>query len=257
MALGEISQQFLKNVEGATGLPVHVETDSRLEPPLLARVQVARRGVPLHRVVFHPNARGMADYLIAFQCSFVLRLFALPVEERFDLTINPTAEGESLAWAKTHPASASLSPDRQAAFAEFLRTSLMSMLRSIPVGLWIDHDLRNRFPELREAQEQAARRQLDTHASLLRPEIQRSVPEPALRINLAINAAFAKFWSRELDQSGLTLPYLTVGALQKGEALLAKSDALEPGPANDRRLIQTWADELGLGGWILWLPYSP
>ena len=46
MSLGAISQQFLRDVETATGLPVHVETDERLQPPLLARVQIARRGAP-------------------------------------------------------------------------------------------------------------------------------------------------------------------------------------------------------------------
>jgi len=78
MALGPVSQSFLKEVEATTGLPIQVESDDRLQPPLLARVQVARGGVPLHRVTYHPNAIGMADYLIAFQCSFVLRLYALP-----------------------------------------------------------------------------------------------------------------------------------------------------------------------------------
>jgi hypothetical protein len=67
MSLGAISQQFLRDVETATGLPVHVEPDDRLQPPLLARVQIARRGAPLHRVTYHPDARAMADYLIAIQ----------------------------------------------------------------------------------------------------------------------------------------------------------------------------------------------
>lgn len=257
MALGAISQSFLKEVEAVTGLPVQVQADAGLQPPLLARVQVARGGVPLHQVIYHPNAIEMADYLIAFQCSFVLRLYALPVAERFDLTDTPAASAESLAWARAHPASASLPQERQIAFAEFLRTSLMSMFRSIPVGLWIDQDLRERFPALRDSQEQAIRRQIDTHAGLLRPELQQNVPRVPLGVNFAINAAFAKFWGGVLGETGWTLPYLAVGALSRGESLLRRSEKLSLAPANDRRLIQAWADELGLGGWIQWTPSRP
>jgi hypothetical protein len=100
MSLGAISQQFLREVETATGMPVHVEADERLQPPLLARVQLARRGAPLHRVAYHPNARAMADYLIASQCAFVLRLHALPAAERLELTDAPVADRDALELAR-------------------------------------------------------------------------------------------------------------------------------------------------------------
>jgi hypothetical protein len=31
---------------------------------------------------------------------------------------------------------------------------------------------------------------------------------------------------------------------------------LPPIPSNDRPLIQAWADSLGLGSWIRWIPYA-
>ena len=257
MGLGATSQQFLREVETLTGLPVEVEIDERLQAPLLARFQMARGAVPFHRVSYHPSAGAMADYLIAYQCSFALRLYALPASERFDLADSAAAVSDSLAWAKAFPTCASLPLDRQETFAAFVRTSLMSMIRSIPVGLWIDRELRRLHPGLREPQEQAIRRQIDTHASLFRPEIRRNIPEAPFQMNLAINAAFAKFWGKELGQSAWTLPYLAVGALVRGEALLQRSDALPPMPGNDRRLIQAWAEELGLGTWIQWVPYVP
>ncbi|MEI6340522.1 MAG: hypothetical protein WCR07_01070 [Verrucomicrobiota bacterium] len=257
MSLGAISHQFLQQVEALTGLPVRVEPDERLQPPLLARVQVARRGVPLHRVSYHPSARAMADYLIAFQCSFVLRLYALPPAERFELTDAPGTQPDPLDWVRAHPASAQLPADRQAAFADFLRTSLMSMLRSMPAGIWVDHDLRTRFPELREPQEQALRRQIDTHAALFRAEVQRSVPEHPWRLSLAMNAAFAKFWGQELGQPGWMLPYHAAGIAQRGETLLAHLKSLPPLPVNDRPLIDAWASDLGLANWLQWVPHAP
>lgn len=155
MSLGPISQQFIREVEAATGRPVDVAADDQLQPPLLARVQIARKGIPVHRVSFHPNASAMVDYLIAFQCSFVLRAHSIPQAMRFDLSDAPSASVETLGWVRAFPPSASLPTDRQVAFADFLRTSLLTMLRSIPIGLRIDRDLRTRFPNLRSAQEQA------------------------------------------------------------------------------------------------------
>lgn len=256
MSLGSISQQFLREVEAVTGRPVQVQADEQLQAPLLARVQMARGAVPLHRVTYHPNARAMVDYLIAFQCSFVLRTYALPPSERFDLTDTAESHADSLAWVRSFPPSASLPADRQSAFADFLKTSLMSMLRSIPVGIRIDFDLRTRFPGLQDAQGQALRRQVATHAALLKPDIQRTVPEIPLRLNLGMNAAFAKFWGAEFHEPGWTLPYLAAGVLGKGEALLTYLEALGVGPAHDRALIQSWADELGLGHWLRWKPHS-
>lgn len=255
MALNPVSHQFLRDVEAATGFPVHVEADDRLQAPMLARVQMARGGVPIHRVSYHPDAGAMADYLIVHQCSFVLRLYAVPPPERGDLAASDAARAESLAWVKTHLESAALPPDRQAAFAEFLRNGLLTMLRSIPVGMRIDRDLRLRFPELIQAQEQAIRRQLDDHAAILRPNVQKDIPVAALEANLAVNAAFAKFWAGELGQPGFTLPYLAAGALTRGEVLDRCWREIPAEPAHDRDLIQAWADELGLGTWIQWLPH--
>lgn len=257
MSLSATTQGFLREVESSTGLKVLVEEDPRLQPPLLAKVHVARNGVPFHRVVYHPTAHGMADYLVAYQCSFILRLHGLPPGDRFDLADHPVAQEECLAWTRSHPASAHLAPDRQDAFASFLRTSLVSMVRSVPVGLWVDQDLRARFPELREAQEQAIRRQLDVHARVLGPEVQKSVPVPAFRANAAINAAFAKAWSRAFNEPGGCLPYVVAGAAQAGDDLLGIMDNLLPLPLNDRRIVQAWADHLGIGHWLRWIPHVP
>lgn len=116
MYLGSISQEFLQQVETVTGLPVNVEADERLQSLMLARVQIARRGVPLHRVVYYPSTGAMADNLIAFQCSFVLRLHSQPTPERFDLANAEGAQPDPMNWVRAHAASAHLIPGWQRAF---------------------------------------------------------------------------------------------------------------------------------------------
>jgi len=101
----------------------------------------------------------------------------------------------------------------------------MTMVRSVPVGIWVDQDLRARFPDLRAAQEQAIRRQVDTQAQVVSPRVREDVPAPALRANCAINAAFAKVWSVEFNEPGWCLPYVVDGSAAGGEASSSISTA--------------------------------
>ena len=258
MSLSATTQGFLREVESSTGFKVLVEEQgSGLQVPLLAKVQVARRGMPFHRVVYHPSAGGMADYLICYHCAFILRLHSLPAAERFNLADNPVAEEECLKWTRAHEGSDPSDADRQTEVAGFLRTALMTMVRSVPVGIWVDQDLRARFPDLRAAQEQAIRRQVDTQAQVVSPRVREDVPAPALRANCAINAAFAKVWSVEFNEPGWCLPYVVDGSAAGGEALLGILDGFLATPSNDRRVIQAWADHLGIGHWLKWIQYSP
>ena len=258
MSLSATTQGFLREVEASTGLKVLVEEQaSHLQVPLLAKVQVARRGMPFHRVVYHPSAGAMADYLICLNCAFVLRMHSLPAAERFDLADNPVAQEECLKWTQAHEGTGSLDEVRQSEFAGFLRTSLMSMVRSVPVGIWVDRDLRARFPDLRAAQEQAIRRQVDTQVQVVSPRVRQDIPAPALRANCAINAAFAKVWSVEFNEPGWCLPYLVDGSAPGGDALLGILDGFLATPSNDRRVIQAWADHLGFGHWLKWVQHQP
>ena len=258
MSLSATTQGFLKEVESSTGFKVLVEEQgSGLQVPLLAKVQVARRGMPFHRVVYHPSAGGMADYLVCYHCAFILRLHSLPAAERFNLADNPVAEEECLKWTRVHEGSDPSDAERQTEVAGFLRTALMTMVRSVPVGIWVDQDLRARFPDLRAAQEQAIRRQVDTQAQVVSPRVREDVPAPALRANCAINAAFAKVWSVEFNEPGWCLPYVVDGSVAGGEALLGILDGFLATPSNDRRVIQAWADHLGLGHWLKWIQHSP
>ena len=82
-------------------------------------------------------------------------------------------------------------------------------------------------------------------------------PAPALRANCAINAAFAQVWSAEFNEPGWCLPYVVDGSTAGGEALLGILDGFLATPSNDRRVIQAWADHLGLGHWLKWIQHSP
>jgi hypothetical protein len=50
MVLGKAVENVLRLVEKKTGLPVHVEADTSLQPHILAKVTRARGKMPFHKV---------------------------------------------------------------------------------------------------------------------------------------------------------------------------------------------------------------
>jgi hypothetical protein len=86
------TQQIIAEVESLSGRPVHVEEDAGLKT--LAQVTPARGASPAHFVRYQPGNPG-ADYLVAFQLGFVVRLFSCPLDQRFDLTSTPSSTSSS------------------------------------------------------------------------------------------------------------------------------------------------------------------
>jgi len=78
MSLSEITQQVLRLVETRSGIPVHVEPDTNLPGTLLAKVEMARGQLALHRVSYRPDSSARPDYLICQQAGFILRMFDTP-----------------------------------------------------------------------------------------------------------------------------------------------------------------------------------
>lgn len=76
--------QVLQLVRERTGKPVHVEADRSLPPNVLAKLDVARGGSPIHRIAIHPSSINEPDYLIVFQAGFPLSRFAFRAEKRLD-----------------------------------------------------------------------------------------------------------------------------------------------------------------------------
>src|SRR5215208_5086214 len=84
------TQAILYRVEEVTGTPVEIIQDA--DQPHLARITRAKAGIPAHILRVNPTL-GAPDYLIAYECGFLLRLYDTPLEERRDFAA--TAEGRA------------------------------------------------------------------------------------------------------------------------------------------------------------------
>ena len=79
-ALTRATQEVLDRVKDVSGLPVTVLPDPTLTT--MAAMRIARGAVPMHTISYKPSASSRPDYLICFQCGFLIRMFAVPPAER-------------------------------------------------------------------------------------------------------------------------------------------------------------------------------
>lgn len=252
MGLTPSVAKVLKLVEETTGLPVHVEEDSRLPQNILAKVTMARGNIPFHQVAYKSKATEAPDYLIIYQCGFILRRYAVSSGERVDFVGTETGQRIIQQWVETNPKKPNASTDDSAGLIGFLHSGLLSQLRSIPVGLRVDEWILKEFPEVYPLQQQAVSRQLNDNAAVFRPDVQRMMPDQALRLNGAMSSAFALFWSERLKQEPIVIPYQASGYLAKGQELYELSNSIPHAPSHDDELVDAWANHLGMRSWYQW-----
>lgn len=94
MTLREVTRTVIKRVEDASGCSVVVSEDASLKT--LAASRIARGANKIHLISFNPSTVSEPDYLICFQCGFILRLFSIPAADRFDLV--GTVEALTINW---------------------------------------------------------------------------------------------------------------------------------------------------------------
>lgn len=243
--------EVLDEVRRVTGRPVRFLPDD--SSPLLATLQIARRGAPEHVLRFRPSHRPL-DYFIVYQAGFALRLFANPENQRFDFA--GTGKGPSaveMLMSTGVPLSAAdkgILPRFASAAADW---ALMS-LRSHAIGIRIDDWIHQTFPPLRDLQAEGIGLMQQQNANVLSQHIgSLTVPTPLL----GLNAAYALFADQLLEGSNYRVPYEIAGALDDGQQLLDLWNNTPHEPAHDWALVDAWADQLGMRDWYRWIPYEP
>jgi hypothetical protein len=218
LSLRETTRLILKLVEEHSGYPVQIIDDPSLNT--LASIRLARRGgVPAHILAYRPAGNQAPDYLIAFQCGFALRLFAVPPELRLETGMNQAGLRrvrealEQTLRQNRH----SMAVNELEEAATQMYGGLMTHLRSVPVGLRIGRWLRESFPDLRALQRNAVDQELKQNLEAARSARGGLLPEVVVKPTLAINAAFAQFWAREYGDPDLGAGYTSGPNARDGE----------------------------------------
>ena len=229
---------------------MHVMEDATL--PLIATVTLAQPSVPVHVLRYNPALIRHPEYLVCFQCGFIIRAYEVPPDQRYEVVSNERGRREAASLITKHlrkKGKLPLPQDVLASLHEQLLNGLIVQLRSIPIGLRIDRWLYDEYPALKELQKEAAMKQLQDNTTTLRPDIAAFAPNQIHRPSLAMNAAYAEFWARLYEEPQLSLPYKATGQLESGLQLLSLLDAVPSDAAHDRQLIDRWAESLGINNW--------
>lgn len=258
MLLRQSSRNILKLVEEQTGFPVQVLDDPKL--PTMATVRIARDTIPAHVITYKPVTGEQPDYLIAYQCGFILRHFANPSHLRVDIGSSQQGRSEvhKAVMASGGPAQRyRLNQSQAAQLQAQLLGGLIIHLRSAPVGMRVGQWIKQEYPEFAELQRAQVLRELDLNREVLRREFKEMTPEQVYRPTLAINAAFALFWAKQFGDPDLQAGYQSGRTERDGQALFDIWQETSVEAEYDCVLVDAWGRKLGLADWYEWVPYQP
>lgn len=251
MNLLPTTQVVLEQVQSTTGRPVEIVVDAEQEH--LARMTRARDGAAAHLLRTNPTM-GYPNYLIVYECGFVLRQYGPPPEDRVDFAPTATGRTEMERLVKRAGQTARLPEAAIPMLVDQFFTGLLVQLRSLPIGMRIDTWIEREFPELLDLQREAVARQQSDNLSVLNPKVKQFAPKAAYDPNATMNAAYAVFCDRLFGNAGYVIPWRSAGYDKAGRRLLDVMDSVPDDGASDRRLVDAWAEQLGLAGWYQWVP---
>lgn len=253
MELRDSTIALIQRLEEETGLAVQVTAVASLDT--LATVKMARGGQAMHHVMFNPMADAAPDYLICRDCAFALRQYAPPPDDRVELAPSDVGRArveEQLRAPKGPVHRYHLDDERVTTLRDKLYGGMMLQLKTTPVGIRVDEWLLEEYPDLSDLQQGHARQRILDDMQMLSEEVRSLTPPRPLMASLAMNAAFAEFWSRRWQEPELVEPYRAPGSFRDGRALLRISDSLPKDPGSDKALVDEWARMLGLSDWYQW-----
>lgn len=256
MNLSADTQQILDQLEQTTGKPVNLLPNPAL--PVHATIKAAKGSAPAHFLSYKPSLPGL-DYAVAFQCAFLLRIYQVPVEARFDF--GSEKEGRDSVYKSLSGPNGTLESYKlpEAAIqtvTDQVFDGLMTQVRSLPIGMRVDAWLREHHPGLNVQQEQSFAAQQVIAAQSLSPNVRNITPPTLFSSNTAMNAAYALFCDRLLGRPLYGVFYRSTGFADRGQALLDFWDQLPSDADYDRALVDAWGNELGLTDWYRWLPWQ-
>lgn len=255
MTLAPATLEILSQVEKVSGVRAELVPDPTL--PVLATVSMAKGNIPAHIVKYNPNKRGI-DYNIAYECCFILRLFANEPEERFEFATNESARRAVRRSLSSNKKIRRMGlPDPAVhQFADQLYNGLMTQLRSVPIGMRIDRWLWDSYPDLREMQKASIVRQQQDNVQGLSPEIKAMAPTTIFNANVAMNSAYAIYADQLFGSEIYVIPYRSAGFENTGERLLEICSEVPSDASRDRELVDGWAEELEIQEWYEWVPIA-
>jgi len=227
--------------------------DSQLDTR--ASIRIARANDLCHVLTYNSRYERYLDYLVTHECGHLLRLWSVPPAER--LLPSVTAEQRRMVNRRLLseiPAEALLLPPE--AVSELLsiwHAGVIRQLVNYPVDLRIEQWLFQEYPGMSDLHAEALREQLRENQVVLAPEIEFFTPCSVYEASVTMNCAFALRVSEMVGNSSLRLPYPKRLAKAASELLTMLDAEGENNYRGDIRIVNRWAQLLGIGNWYTWV----
>ena len=224
------------------------------EPSLTvhSNLKLAGPSEAAHILRYRGNLKQHLPYLVASQCGLVLRMLQTEPDQRFDLSsvLGLPERIQKLTLARLQKNGVSLSEESLATLSGMYQNTIGVQLRSIPVSLRVDDSIRQQFPALTDMQRACTIHHLKEGMATLAPNIRRNIPDEIFHPRAGMNAALAGYWARVFNDESLIVGFKATGFWNTGTKLLQQFNEIPPAPDNDRQLVQSWIDTLGLQQWF-------
>ena len=140
MPLHPDAQRMIRKVEELSGRLVHVTEDPELR--MMATISPARGAAPAHFLRYRPGTSAV-DYLVAHQLGLLARQFSCPVGDRWEVVATAAEEqaGIEAMGLGGYPLDS----------ARALEGTIVTQLRTYPVGMRIDDWIWKNLPDLQNA----------------------------------------------------------------------------------------------------------
>lgn len=220
---------------------------------VLSTLQIARNGAEFHVLRYQPSDQPL-DYLVAYQAAFALRMFENPADQRFDFNRTDAATTGVTKLLTAGQALSASDLEGIPQFAERVAHWALMNLRSLPIGMRIDHWLATEYPQLRDQQLASHLVQQQQNMSALTLSHGKLTVPVTL---LSTIAAYALFSDQLLGSTRYAIPFEAAGILEDGRHLLNLLDKVPQEPIHDRELVEHWANACGMNDWFSWSTYQP
>ncbi len=247
------TEEIIEAVRRRTGKPVVVrEADEDLGG--FARVKIARPWENEHVILLARQHLDIASYMVAHECGHILRIHAVPPEER--LVPVSTAEHRRVVQRDMEVDFRRLAeamPVRLLAeMVDRWHQGIVYQVTNQPADIMIERWIFREHEELRPLQKTALETMHRDAVRTLDDDIKRITPGKVYKASVAMNYAFFAALSEFLGQEFLRA-FCGSPHAKEGEELRALSVDGDPDSvAWDIQMADAWAEKLGIRCWYAW-----
>ena len=249
-------ENILKRVEECTGKPIRFFEKGDL--PMSAELKPAGKDESFHKLFHRADCGEQTNYTIANQCGHILRLHAVPEEERYMPVANRRTMMSYIMELEDefHRLAKVFGMEKVKGMIRIWYEGAVFQLTKMPPDIMIDKWIYDEYPELRPIQLKSLMQQRQSAVQSITQDTRKFTPEKIYTVSNIMNYTFFKVLEDHF-RSDWVAPYHRSIFIFEG-ADLAKITKMHyvNSHRGDREMIDRWAQQLNMATWFEWKPLN-